>query len=97
MSKSIISVNNHGYIDSTGDKPAKEAIIKHFAHGTAAVANDVIITSGANMGLLYCLMAFCEEGDNILVPEFGYPFYTDVAKSLGIGARQYRLLPDKDF
>jgi len=87
-----MNINNHGYIDSTGDNPTKEAIIKHFAQGTTAVANDVIVTSGANMGLLYALMALCEDGDNILVPEFGFPFFTDVARSLNIEARPYRLL-----
>jgi tyrosine aminotransferase len=49
------------------------------------------------MGLLYCFFAFCEAGDNILVPEIGYPFYTDVAKSLGVEAREYRLLEDHNF
>ncbi len=31
------------------------------------------------MGLYYLFLAICEEGDNILVPEIGYPFFDDIA------------------
>lgn len=37
-------------------------MIKHFGGGKEVDASDVIITSGVNMGLLYCLDAICNPG-----------------------------------
>ena len=31
------------------------------------------------------------------MPDFGYPFFTDLCPSLNIEARPYRLLPDRNF
>lgn len=38
-------------------------------------AGDVILSHGANMGLFIALMSITNPGDNILVPEPGYPFF----------------------
>jgi len=35
----------------------------------------VILTHGANMGLFTALMSITNPGDNILVPDIGYPFF----------------------
>ena len=48
---------------------------KHFGGSDKITANDVILTHGANMGLFTALMSITNPGDNILVPEIGYPFF----------------------
>ena len=82
---------------SVGTEAARKAIIKHFAGGRDIDASDVFITSGVNMGLLYCLDGICNEGENILVPETGYPFYDQLGPGRGVEARKYRLLKEKNF
>jgi len=42
--------------------------------GIALQADEVLITTGGSEAILFALMAICEPGDNVLVPE---PFYTN--------------------
>lgn len=49
------------------------------------------------MGLLNLIFAFCNEGDNILVPEPSYPFYQKLGKGLGVGVRAYDLVPARNW
>ena len=55
MRKNIRNQENHGYIVSIGTEPARKSIIKHFGGGVHIDPSNVILTSGVNMGLLYCL------------------------------------------
>ena len=49
------------------------------------------------MGLLSIFMAFTNEGDEVLVPEIGYPFYQDLCPALGRKAVPYKLKKDSNF
>jgi aspartate/methionine/tyrosine aminotransferase len=49
------------------------------------------------MGLLAILLAFTNEGDEVLVPEIGYPFYHDLCPALKRVAVQYKLKKDSNF
>ena len=82
---------------SIGVEEARKSIIKHFGGGKNIHPSDVIITSGVNMGLLYCLEGICNPGENILVPETGYPFYDQLAPSRGVEVRKYKLFKEKNF
>lgn len=57
----------------------------------------MIIHHGVNQGLLSVLMAFTNPGDEILVPETGYPFFKDVGPSLGVNAIPYKLKAEENF
>lgn len=59
--------------------------------------NDVILSHGANMGLFISLMSITNPGDNVLVPEPGYPFFHKNGPSVGVEARSYKLNPEKGF
>ena len=59
--------------------------------------SDVQINHGVNMGLLAVFMALTNEGDEVLVPEIGYPFFHDLCPALGRKAVPYRLLREKNF
>jgi len=58
---------------------------------------DIMINHGANMGLLGALLAFTNEGDEILVPEIGYPFFKDVCPAMKRVAKTYKLKHDNNF
>lgn len=81
VKKCILNPKNHSYTPSNGTVAAREAVAKHYSAGTDLKigAPDVIITHGANMGLFIALMSITNPGDNILVPEPGYPFFHKTA------------------
>lgn len=60
-------------------------------------ASDVHINHGVNMGLLSVIMSLTNEGDEVLVPEIGYPFYHDVCPALGRKAVPYKLKREQNF
>jgi aspartate/methionine/tyrosine aminotransferase len=59
--------------------------------------NDVIIHHGVNHGLISALIAFTNPGDEILIPETGYPIFTDTAPSMKIKPVSYPLLPNQNY
>ena len=97
MKKSIADTNNHGYTVSSGVPTAKEAVLKLYKPKVELSPNNVIIHHGVNQGLLSVVMAFTNSGDEILVPETGYPFFKDVGPSIGINAIPYKLKADENF
>ena len=58
MRKSILNKENHSYTDSNGELNARTAISKHFG-SPHTKPGDVILVTGTNMGLFYCLQAIC--------------------------------------
>jgi len=56
-----------------------------------------MINHGVNMGLFAILMAFTNEGDEVLVPEVGYPFYQDVCPAMKRVAVPYKLKKHSNF
>lgn len=51
------------------------------------------IQHGVNQGLLVTLMSFTNPGDEILVPEIGYPIFEKLAPALNVKVVHYKLLP----
>ena len=60
--------NNHGYNTSVGIPAFRQAVAKLYSSKVPITASDVHINHGVNMGLLAILMAFTNEGDEVLVP-----------------------------
>lgn len=50
---------------------------------TAAEAANVVVTPGAKPALLYALLALLEPGDEILIPDPGFPAYASIAAFAG--------------
>ncbi len=63
------------YATSYGIPELRETISKYY-HSSGMDYNfeDILITNGGSEALLFSLMALCDDGDEILVPE---PFYTN--------------------
>jgi aspartate/methionine/tyrosine aminotransferase len=49
----------------------------------SASADRVVVTPGAKPILFYTILALCDEGDEVLVPDPGYPIYESVAAFAG--------------
>lgn len=83
------------YTPALGIAPLRDAIAQfHSAHlGAAPPAECIAVTAGASGALLLALALYVDPGDEILVPDPGYPGYRHtvrafegVAKALPVGA-----------
>ncbi len=54
-------------------------------------STEVLPLMGSKEGIMHISMAFLNEGDEILIPNPGYPTYTSVAKLLGAKPNFYEL------
>jgi aspartate/methionine/tyrosine aminotransferase len=61
------------------------------ARGITVSANEIVVTSGVKPMLLYALLALVQSGDEVLVPDPGYPGYAAAARLAGASVRTYRL------
>ena len=63
------------YADSRGILPLREAYQAYYeAAGIPFDKDEMLITIGGSEALLFTLMALCDPGDQVLIPE---PFYTN--------------------
>ncbi|MDW8470019.1 MAG: aminotransferase class I/II-fold pyridoxal phosphate-dependent enzyme [Burkholderiales bacterium] len=77
------------YTPTLGLPALREAIAAHYArvHGAAPPSERVAVTAGASAGLLLALALYVEPGDEILVPDPGYPGYRHLVRALEGRAR----------
>jgi aspartate aminotransferase len=66
-------------------------------NGIDARPDEVIITTGASLGLFCALAASCSPGDTVLVPDPGFPLYLLMAETLRLRPRRYALREDAGF
>ena len=65
------------YGESDGDLALRNALVKYYGDsvGVNISLDDVLITTGGSEAILFSLMALCDPGDEVIVPE---PYYTNV-------------------
>ena len=59
--------------------------------GLDATPEQVVVTSGAKPMLLYALLALVRRGDEVLLPDPGYPSYASAVRLAGGRPRRYAL------
>ena len=86
--KEAIDNGNNKYTQTQGIEPLRELIRKKYK--TNGFPNqEVFMTSGVSGGLMLSLMAVCDPGDEILIPDPFFCMYRDQAKLLNIEPRFY--------
>jgi LL-diaminopimelate aminotransferase len=84
----------HGYQPYRGIPELRESIAS-FYKNTYAVDLDpnteVLPLMGSKEGILHVSMAFLNPGDEVLVPDPGYPTYTSLTTLIGASVRKYNL------
>ncbi len=78
-----------GYTEALGIPPLRERIARHYqeAYGVAVSPSEVIVTAGSSAAFVLAFLALLDEGDELLMPEPGYPCYRNIASALGITPR----------
>lgn len=85
---------NHGYQNYKGI-PALRQGIAAFNERTYGVKLDtetmILPLMGSKEGIMHIMMAFVDEGDEVLIPDPGYPTYGSVAKLVGAKTVTYNM------
>jgi len=86
--------DSHGYQSYNGIPALREAFAdwykKHFGV-TLNPENEILPLIGSKEGIMHISMAFLNHGDEVLVPNPGYPTYSSVTKLVGGKVRFYNL------
>jgi aspartate/methionine/tyrosine aminotransferase len=99
----VKSANNpahHGYQNYKGVPALREAIrdfYKNTYHVDLNVEQNILPLMGSKEGIMHIAMAFVNEGEEVLIPDPGYPTYSSVAKLVGAKLRTYNLTEEKNW
>jgi aspartate/methionine/tyrosine aminotransferase len=99
----VKSANNpahHGYQNYKGVPALREAIrdfYKNTYHVDLNVEQNILPLMGSKEGIMHIAMAFVNEGEEVLIPDPGYPTYSSVAKLVGAKLRTYHLTEEKNW
>ena len=96
---------SHGYQSYNGILPLRKAFsewYKKYFNTILDPDGEILPLMGSKEGIMHISMAFIDPGDEVLVPDPGYPTYTSVTNLVGGKVRTYDLnektgwLPDLD-
>jgi aspartate/methionine/tyrosine aminotransferase len=87
------------YTATLGLPALREAIAAHYGSclSTEITPARIAITSGASGGLLLVLALYVNPGDEILVPDPGYPGYRHLVRAFEGAARPLKVTPTTNF
>jgi len=88
-----------GYAPNAGFPTLRAAIVEKVRHenGIQAGIENVIVTTGGMGGLFSSLTAILEPGDELLLPDPGYPNFEMVARLCRAKVVRYPLDPERSF
>ena len=90
----------HGYQPTMGTMELRKAMADfyHRWYGVEVdAASEVQPLIGSKEGILHITLAFVNPGDEVLVPNPGYPTYTSISKILGAKVVNYNLDEDNGW
>lgn len=86
--------DSHGYQPYRGDVELRKAISGWYEKTFGVKSNpatEVLPLAGSKEGIMHITMTFVNEGDEVLVPDPGYPTYASVTLLAGAKIRNYKL------
>ena len=92
--------NAHGYQMTAGIPEMREAMAqfyKRWYNVDIDGKTEVLPLIGSKEGILHVTLAFVNPGDEVLVPNPGYPTYTSLSKILGAKIVNYNLREDNGW
>lgn len=94
ITNSFQSPNAHKYQSYQGLPELREAMAafykEHF-YVSLSPLNEILPLMGSKEGIMHISMAYLNEGDEVLIPNPGYPTYESVTKLVGAKALFYEL------
>jgi aspartate/methionine/tyrosine aminotransferase len=87
------------YVPAPGIPPLREAVAD-FLSGTGRLqttADRVVVTPGAKPIMWYSMLALCQEGNEIVYPDPGFPMYESIAAFVGARPVPVPLREENEF
>ena len=91
---------NHGYQNYKGIPAFRKAIADFYRNTYQAKLDPetmILPLMGSKEGIMHIAMAFVNEGDEVLIPNPGYPTYSSVASLVGAKLRPYELKEELEW
>ena len=87
------------YAPPPGVPAFREAIAADFSRrrGVEVTPDRVVVTPGAKPVMAYLMMALVGPGDEVIVPDPGFPIYDSMARFMGATPVPIPLRPERDF
>ena len=100
LQDAVLDPGAHQYQSYQGLPELREAIAGFYKSKFSVdvnPANEVLPLMGSKEGIMHISMAFLNPGDEVLIPNPGYPTYTSVTKLLGAVPKYYNLKESVDW
>ncbi|MFN4147641.1 MAG: pyridoxal phosphate-dependent aminotransferase [Runella sp.] len=94
LKASVVQPNAHGYQPYKGIPALRQAIAQWYQrmYGvTLHSETEILPLIGSKEGITHISLTFLDEGDEVLVPELGYPAYRAVSEMVGAKVIEYPL------
>ncbi|HEX7494910.1 MAG TPA: aminotransferase class I/II-fold pyridoxal phosphate-dependent enzyme [Bacteroidales bacterium] len=85
---------SHGYQSYSGIPALRKAFSNWYGkyfHVELNPENEILLLMGSKEGIMHISMAFVNPGDEVLIPDPGYPTYSSVTNLVGGIVRKYNL------
>lgn len=92
--------DSHGYQPYKGTPALRKAIAGWYQrayHVTLNPETEILPLIGSKEGITHISLAFLDEGDEVLIPELGYPSYRAVSEMVGAKVRTYPLVEKENY
>ena len=92
--------DTHGYQPTMGTPELRKAMADFYKRWYGVElnpANEIQPLIGSKEGILHVTLAFVNPGEEVLVPNPGYPTYTSLSKILGAKVVNYDLMEDNGW
>jgi hypothetical protein len=100
LSAEAKKTTSHGYQSYHGIAQLRKAFAdwyKKYFHVELNPENEILLLMGSKEGIMHISMAFVNPGDEVLVPDPGYPTYSSVTNLVGGIVRKYDLVKEKGW
>lgn len=87
----------NSYGDSIGLPAALDAIRAEAERKGLRDVREIFLCAGTSEGIEIAMAAIADPGDNVILPRPGYPLYEAVLAKLGIEARHYELVEEREW
>jgi LL-diaminopimelate aminotransferase len=100
LNQSVLNPSNHGYQAYQGIPSLRQAMADFYSmHYKVNLdpITEVLPLMGSKEGIMHASFAFLNPGDQVLIPNPGYPTYSSVARLLQASPLPYALKADTNY
>lgn len=97
LSEAAVKPQAHGYQPYVGTVSFRNAIAEYYQRTYGVKLNplsEILPLIGSKEGITHISLTFLDPGDEVLVPELGYPAYRAVSQMVGAVVKEYPLRED---